>query len=98
MFAFTRLLRHKFFCCLGETSGIMRRDKENKKNRNKTKAHHEHPLPGEISPTQKKVNEDAHSQAEKDIAGDVEFAAHNKNDDLDEGETARLGEDNTDLV
>ena len=29
---------------------------------------------------------------------DAEFTAHSKNDDLDEGETARLGEENTDLV
>jgi len=29
---------------------------------------------------------------------DAEFTAHSKNDDLDEGETARLGEDKNDLV
>jgi hypothetical protein len=29
---------------------------------------------------------------------DAEFTAHNKNDDLDEGETARLGENENDLI
>ena len=29
---------------------------------------------------------------------DAELTAHSKNDDLDEGESARLGEENNDLV
>ena len=65
------------------------------KNRN-TKSQqgsHEHPLRQEISDKQKALNESAHEQAEKDIAADPEFSAHSPNDDLDEGETARLGED-----
>jgi hypothetical protein len=40
----------------------------------------------------------AHDQAEEDIQQDAEFNSHSPNDDLDEGETARLGEDKTDLV
>jgi hypothetical protein len=40
----------------------------------------------------------AHDQADKDISADAELSAHSPNDDLDEGETARLGEDKTDLV
>ena len=40
----------------------------------------------------------AHEQAEEDIQQDAEFNSHSANDDLDEGETARLGEDKTDLV
>lgn len=40
----------------------------------------------------------AHEQAEEDIQQDAEFNSHSPNDDLDEGETARLGEDKTDLV
>jgi hypothetical protein len=40
----------------------------------------------------------AHDEADKDIASDAEFSAHSPNDDLDEGETARLGEDETGLV
>lgn len=40
----------------------------------------------------------AHDQAEEDIAHDPDLSMHSPNDDLDEGETARLGEDKTDLV
>lgn len=39
----------------------------------------------------------AHTEAEKDIAADAELSAHNPNDDLDEGETARLGDKKNDL-
>lgn len=41
---------------------------------------------------------DAHDQAEKDMEEDAELTASSPNDDLDEGETARLGEDNTDII
>ena len=41
--------------------------------------------------------EAAHQQAEKDIANDPEFSAHSPNDDLDEAETARLGDDKNTL-
>jgi len=54
-------------------------------------------LPGQTKPEQSRQNTNAHERAEKDMADDAEFVANNKNDDLDEGETARLGE-NTDLV
>ncbi len=40
----------------------------------------------------------AHNQAEEDMLQDAELSSHSPNDDLDEGETARLGEDKTDLV
>jgi len=40
----------------------------------------------------------AHDQAEKDILSDPELSIHSPNDDLDEGETARLGEDKNDLA
>jgi hypothetical protein len=72
-----------------------------KKERNKTKdkkGHHEYPLPGEINPAQKQLNINARKEAEKDIMEDAELTANSKNDDLDEGETARLGEEDTDLV
>ncbi len=60
--------------------------------------HHENPLPHEISPAEKWDAAKAHQSAEKDMDEDVEFSAHSPNDDLDEGETARLGEDKNDLV
>ena len=40
----------------------------------------------------------AHEQAEKDMAQDADLSIHSPNDDLDEGETARLGEENTGLI
>lgn len=38
-------------------------------------------------------NLQAHREAEKDIQNDLETSAHSPNDDLDEGELARLGDD-----
>jgi len=75
----------------------MDRKKNQKRNKDKRPAR-QHPLPNEISSLQKQRNEDAHRQAERDISNDVDFSAHSPNDDLDEGESARLGEDHTDLV
>lgn len=40
----------------------------------------------------------AHDQAESDIEQDADLSIHSPNDDLDEGETARLGEDKNDLA
>jgi hypothetical protein len=45
-----------------------------------------------------KATEAAHTRAEKDMAKDPEFNSHRKNDDLDEGELARLGGDKNDLA
>lgn len=42
--------------------------------------------------------EKAHREAERDISADPEFSAYSPNDDLDEGESARLGEDKTGLI
>jgi hypothetical protein len=75
----------------------MKRKAKDKSTPNK-KGHHEYPLAGEISPKQKELNINARKEADKDMMEDADFTAHSKNDDLDEGETARLGEENTDLV
>jgi hypothetical protein len=40
----------------------------------------------------------AHTEADKDIAKDADLSIHSKNDDLDEGELARLGGDKSDLA
>lgn len=40
----------------------------------------------------------AREEAYDDIEHDADLSIHSPNDDLDEGETARLGEDKTDLV
>ena len=72
-------------------------DKKNNKGPAAQQGHHEHPLPQEISDEQRRLNESAHNTAEKDMADDAELTASSPNDDLDEGETARLGEE-TDLI
>lgn len=40
----------------------------------------------------------AHEQADRDMEDDAEFTASSPNDDLDEGETARLGEGKNELI
>ncbi|MEI6948262.1 hypothetical protein V9K67_13780 [Paraflavisolibacter sp. H34] len=40
----------------------------------------------------------ARMEAMHDIEQDADLSIHSPNDDLDEGETARLGEDRTDLI
>lgn len=75
----------------------MKRKEKNTGRRSK-KGHHEYPLPGEISPRQKELNIKARNEADKDMTNDADFTAQSKNDDLDEGESARLGEEKTDLI
>ena len=41
---------------------------------------------------QQKLNNEAHAAADKDIDKDPDVSMHSPNDDLDEGELARLGE------
>lgn len=69
-----------------------------RRNRNNQEGRHEHALPREISPEQKELNQAAHDTALHDIEEDPDLSAHSPNDDLDEGESARLGEDNTGLI
>jgi len=59
---------------------------------------HEHPLPKEISNQEKEKAKEAHEEAEKDMNEDAELTSHSPNDDLDEGEAARLGEDTGDII
>ena len=72
--------------------------KRQQNNNNPTTGRHEHPLPQEISNEQRTNAERAHDEALHDIEDDPDLSIHSPNDDLDEGETARLGEDKTDLV
>lgn len=70
----------------------------NTKNDRNQQDRHEHPLPNEISKQEKEKVIQAHDEAEKDMNEDAELTAHSPNDDLDEGESARLGEDTTDIL
>ena len=71
---------------------------EPRKNNQPQEGRHEHPLPQEISEKQRNQNERAFEEASSDIDEDPDLSIHSPNDDLDEEESARLGEDNTDLV
>ncbi len=72
---------------------------QNKNNpQGKEQARHENPLPQEIDQQQKQQVEAAHNEAMHDIEEDAELSAHHPNDDLDEGETARLGEGENPLI
>jgi hypothetical protein len=73
-------------------------ERRNKSNENNPQGRHEHPLPQEISKNEKEKAIRAHDEAEKDMDQDAELSAHSPNDDLDEGETARLGEDTGDII
>jgi hypothetical protein len=57
------------------------------------KGRHEHPLPQEISNKEREQAADAHDNAERDMEEDADLSGGSPNDDLDEGESARLGED-----
>jgi hypothetical protein len=71
---------------------------EPRKNNKVEGGKHEHPLPQEISDEQRRINEAALEEAMHDIDEDPDLSIHSPNDDLDEGESARLGEDTQDLV
>jgi hypothetical protein len=70
----------------------------NNSNERNIQGKHEHPLPQEISKNEKEKAIRAHDEAEKDMDQDAELSAHSPNDDLDEGETARLGEDTSNVI
>ncbi|HEU4473068.1 MAG TPA: hypothetical protein VFR58_18380 [Flavisolibacter sp.] len=72
--------------------------KRNDNNGTQPAGRHEHKLPHEIDQTAKEQAAAAHEQADRDMDDDAELSAHSPNDDLDEGETARLGEDRNDLI
>lgn len=73
-------------------------DKKHKQEQEQsTGGRHEHPIRQEISDEQHRLNLSAHDEAEKDMQEDAELTATSPNDDLDEGESARLGEQ-TDLI
>jgi hypothetical protein len=62
----------------------------------KQKQNDQAPNRNEVGDDKEKVQK-AHKEADRDIAADPEFSAHSPKDDLDEEESARLG-NNTPLV
>lgn len=76
----------------------MRKGNNSTFNKEDSTGRHEHPLRQEISKEEKAVTESAYEEAMDDIENDADLSIHSPNDDLDEGESARLGEDKTDLI
>lgn len=70
----------------------------NKKKKNPGRVNTQSDASGRSQKPGREEIEKAHKQADLDISADPEFSAHSPNDDLDEGETARLGENNTGLI
>lgn len=70
---------------------------DKKLNNEQQTGRHEHRLRQEIGNEERKLTDAAHEAADKDMANDAELTAASPADDLDEGETARLGE-KTDLI
>ena len=68
------------------------------KNQQNADGKHEHPLPQELHAAEREAAEHAHEQAEHDIEEDPDLSIHSPNDDLDECETARLGNDEIPLI
>lgn len=62
------------------------------------KGTHQHPLPQEISRGQQQKNKAAHDEAMEDIDHDPDLTTDEKTADLDEGELARLDNDNDDMI
>lgn len=56
------------------------------------------PRPEKAKPGKEAVALKAREEAQHDIEQDPEISSHSPNDDLDEGETARLGDDKTGLI
>jgi hypothetical protein len=59
---------------------------------------HEHPLRREIQQSEQDAVRVAHEQADHDMEEDPDLSVRSPNDDLDEGETARLGEDTSGII
>lgn len=68
------------------------------KNDSEQQSRHQHSLPQEIDNTERRQAIKAHEEAEKDMEEDAELTAHNPNDDLDEEETVKKGDNETELV
>jgi len=52
----------------------------------------------DLEADKKELVKEAREQADADIEKDADLSIHSPNDDLDEGESARLGEDVNDII
>lgn len=74
---------------------------KNKKPANNRKQQPKQPdraMQRDLEADKKEHVKEAREQADADIEKDADLSIHSPNDDLDEGETARLGEDVNDII
>jgi len=65
---------------------------------NKQPAQPDAAMQRDLEADKKEHVKEAREQADADIGKDADLSIHSPNDDLDEGETARLGEDVSDII
>jgi hypothetical protein len=76
----------------------MKRNRNTEERKPSGHGRHEHPLPQEISEKEKEIVSRAHDEAIEDISEDPDLNERPRNEDLDEGESARLGGDKNALI
>lgn len=72
--------------------------RKSKQKKNKQKHQPDAAMQRDLDADKREHVKEAHEQADKDIAQDADLSVHSPNDDLDEGESAKRGEDKTDIV
>ena len=72
--------------------------RKSKQKKNKQKNQPDTAMQRDLDADKREHVKEAHEQADKDIEQDADLSVPSPNDDLDEGESARLGEDKTDIV
>ena len=78
----------------------MRSAKNKKTTKNKKQPEHANDaaMQRDLEADKRQHVKEAREQADADIENDADLSFHSPNDDLDEGETARLGEDVNDII
>jgi len=74
------------------------RYKQKQKNKNSRVEQPDKAMQRDLDADKKEHVKEAREQAAADIEKDADLSVHSPNDDLDEGETARLGEDVNDII
>jgi hypothetical protein len=74
------------------------KNKKPKTNKNEEPKQPDLAMQRDLEADKKEHVKEAREQADTDIEKDADLSIHSPNDDLDEGETARLGEDVNDII
>ncbi len=74
------------------------KDKKTTPNKKQQPTQPDRAMQRDLEADKKEHVKEAREQADEDIEKDADLSIHSPNDDLDEGETARLGEDVNDII